>query len=614
MTKKRSLEELRAGARALLGEGKAQDARTAYERICSHKNCSADDWFRLGIISGQLGLFDESVRCCKNAVQMNPGHSAAYYGLGMALHAKGELEGAAQNLSTAIRLDPGNKEAISRYRVVMREASQDKRLMIQIKDGVSICVPETLDCLTTYVLLEQEDWFENEIKFIRTLLQAGECALDIGANYGAYTNVMASKVGSSGAVYAFEPASETAAYLRESIEINACANIALKQVALSNYSGSARLQTGMISECNRLLHEDESAVSEVVEVVTLDEAMGGVSCGDISFVKIDAEGEEKQVLEGGNVFFTNYSPLIMLEIKDADRVNLHLIDQLGIMGYSPYRLVPGLNLLVPFGDEDDAGSFQLNLLFCKPDKLEELKDRKLLIAPSSQEETCAQAADTVNAFQRLVQDLPYYGQFKGLWSSEGASALPGGGKYLDGLNQYALSRATPASREQSYGSLAMADVKVTEAYQLYATLPRAISLVRIKYELGYQSDAATILKWMVDRIDAMSTTDLQEPFIPVASRYEAIDPAGRMLEWVKSSILEQWEYIHSFTSFSDGVELPGSLEKLIELGYCGAEIERRYQLKKLQTGLQEKPEFNEKLAGERGLCLNEAFWKAGNIA
>jgi hypothetical protein len=41
------------------------------------------------------------------------------------------------------------------------------------------------------VLIEQEDWFEKEICFVRRLLQPGMRAADIGANYGTCTLAMA---------------------------------------------------------------------------------------------------------------------------------------------------------------------------------------------------------------------------------------------------------------------------------------------------------------------------------------------------------------------------------------------------------------------------------------
>lgn len=58
-------------------------------------------------------------------------------------------------------------------------------------DDVRVVVPDSLDLITPYVLLEQEDWFEDEIKFLRRLLKPGQKVIDIGANYGVYALSMA---------------------------------------------------------------------------------------------------------------------------------------------------------------------------------------------------------------------------------------------------------------------------------------------------------------------------------------------------------------------------------------------------------------------------------------
>ena len=48
-------------------------------------------------------------------------------------------------------------------------------------DGVKAVVPDTLDLMTPYVLREQQEWFKDDIKFLRRLLQPGQSAVDIGA-------------------------------------------------------------------------------------------------------------------------------------------------------------------------------------------------------------------------------------------------------------------------------------------------------------------------------------------------------------------------------------------------------------------------------------------------
>jgi tRNA G37 N-methylase Trm5 len=44
-----------------------------------------------------------------------------------------------------------------------------------------------------------------ETEFVHRTVRSGQTVLDVGANVGYFTIVMASLVGSSGAVYAFEP-------------------------------------------------------------------------------------------------------------------------------------------------------------------------------------------------------------------------------------------------------------------------------------------------------------------------------------------------------------------------------------------------------------------------
>jgi hypothetical protein len=72
--------------------------------------------------------------------------------------------------------------------------------VLTLVDGVKIVVPNSLDMITPYVLREQQDFFEDDLKFVRKLLRSGQKDIDIGANYGVYTLPMAQKVGCSGHV------------------------------------------------------------------------------------------------------------------------------------------------------------------------------------------------------------------------------------------------------------------------------------------------------------------------------------------------------------------------------------------------------------------------------
>src|SRR6202795_4378021 len=92
-------------------------------------------------------------------------------------------------------------------------------------DGVRVVVPDSLDLITPYVLREQQDWFEDEIKFLRRVLQPGQKGIDIGANYGVYALSRPQAVGPQGYGWAFEPASSPESLLAEGIAANGFAHV-----------------------------------------------------------------------------------------------------------------------------------------------------------------------------------------------------------------------------------------------------------------------------------------------------------------------------------------------------------------------------------------------------
>ena len=183
---------------------------------------------------------------------------------------------------------------------------------------VTLAVPASLQSITAYVLLEQEDWFEKEMNFLRRWLRPGMTVIDIGANLGVYSLPMARLVGPKGQVFAYEPASETRSLLEHSRELNAGANLHILPLALSDRERVGRLVFGGSSELNAL---GENGAGETVRITSLDreDAMRGWPSPD--FIKIDAEGEEERILAGGQNFFARHSPLVMFEIKAGQQIN-----------------------------------------------------------------------------------------------------------------------------------------------------------------------------------------------------------------------------------------------------------------------------------------------------
>ena len=162
----------------------------------------------------------------------------------------------------------------------------------QLVDGVKIIVPDVLDCITSYVLYEQEDWFEDEIKFVRKIIQPGENVIDIGANFGVYTLSIAQLVGPTATVWSFEPAPQTADFLEASIVLNNFRNVKVLRYAVSHSSGTAQFSTSSHSELNAIIHAGSEAAAsmektETVQTISMDGAMDRFGWRDIAFLKID---------------------------------------------------------------------------------------------------------------------------------------------------------------------------------------------------------------------------------------------------------------------------------------------------------------------------------------
>lgn len=135
------------------------------------------------------------------------------------------------------------------------------------------------------------------VAVLSAILSQGEVAVDVGANIGAISLVMASAVGASGKVIAIEPTPRCADLLRRTMALNGVQDfVQIVQAAVSADNGTARLNIGLTSAHNSLLALDESQEAIEVTVWPLDQLV--TSGLTPSLVKIDVEGAELDVLHG----------------------------------------------------------------------------------------------------------------------------------------------------------------------------------------------------------------------------------------------------------------------------------------------------------------------------
>ncbi|MBU0481459.1 MAG: FkbM family methyltransferase [Proteobacteria bacterium] len=438
---------------------------------------------------------------------------------------------------------------------------------ITIVDNIQVTVPASLQLMTPYVLHEQGDWFEDEIKFLRTFIKPGMKIIDIGANYGLYTLTLAGIAGDQGKVWAFEPTGATVSCLRKSIADNGFNNIELIQAGLSDKIRKANFFTGPNSELNSLSKESVAGnQQETVLLLTLDHCAKKYQWGDIDFIKLDAEGEESNILKKGRSFLSSSSPLIMFELKHGEKVNLSLINRFESLGYDSYRLIPGLDVLVPFNPDEPFDPYLLNLFCCRKDKAALLEAEQYLVKQSGQQE-CPPDAGMIREY--LLQ-FPFGNSISGLHFLAGTSE-----DYLKIFTSYILSRSESASAAERVGYLSTALQGVRDILEKGEHgIEHLAVFARVAFSAGERALGVGILRDLMNRHISGRDLEIAEPFLPVCPRYDAISPHDDINEWLLSSILEQYISKHAFSSyFTRRTSLP-LLEKLGELGYMDDQMKK----------------------------------------
>jgi len=465
-------------------------------------------------------------------------------------------------------------------------------LFVRVRGGGGVCVPAS-PSMTTYVLLEQEDWFEKEIAFVRRVLQPGMRAIDIGANYGLYTLAMAQNVGPEGAVWSYEPASAASDSLRRTIERNGLTNIHLLKSALSDRQGTARLRLFEQTELNRLAHDGDAG--EEVELTTLDAEHERRGLGSVDFVKIDAEGEEVNIIRGGERFFAGQSPLVMFERTRDGAPNDAVAVAFRERGYDLYRLIGPDEFLLPLEPDHAFDAFEINLFACKPDRAERLAAAGLLVTD------CAADADVGRG-----PGLPFW-QRQTFAPAFAATCNAPEARYAKAFDAYAAWRDPALLPDQRCGALLTAAAMLQTIARDSRNLAHLSTAARVAHEAGQRAVALETLRRMLELLER-GEPRLAEPFWPAAARYDVIAPRGDPRIWFLAATIEAYEQRRAFSSCLATVDFLKQLDWLQSTPYASAEMERRRQLFAIRVGRQRQRQPSPLLAKASADHLNPQLW------
>ena len=131
-------------------------------------------------------------------------------------------------------------------------------------------------------------------------VKPGWRSIDVGANFGYYTLLLADLVGPAGKVEAWEPSQDLRTRLAQTIDLSGMGGrISICDSAASNVSGEARLARRTHDYGGaRVRPEYESGAAHLKQELIRTELLASTLLDRIDFVKIDAEGMEPEVWAG----------------------------------------------------------------------------------------------------------------------------------------------------------------------------------------------------------------------------------------------------------------------------------------------------------------------------
>lgn len=211
--------------------------------------------------------------------------------------------------------------------------TKHRTMPVWLRDGRRFILDLTTGMQETVYFHGEYERFLTEVA--SSLIAPGDICLDVGANFGWYTTLMALKCGEDGEVHAFEPMPGAFGDLARNIQVaGSPPNVSLNNVALGDKAGTIQIHLFDDLPTGHASIAANAGVTTTISdcrMITLDSYLTEHAVKQVDFVKVDIEGAELMFLNGAErLFLQEVPPIIMMEMALATTRNF---------GYLPDELI-----------------------------------------------------------------------------------------------------------------------------------------------------------------------------------------------------------------------------------------------------------------------------------
>jgi len=375
--------------------GRIDDALEAFESVLKKDSHHCEALNNKAALLNKLGETDEATRIFLKILQIQPGHPDGIFNLVSNYLSQSNWQMAEDVFSLyANSLPMEDAEALARDIVDFKfTLSEESNMLKSFPLTVNVnSKTHTLRLfLDTHKYSQKIMWdylangrtYEPEtLEFLASVLKEGDCFIDIGAHIGYFTLMASKMVGPQGTVISVEPEISNTAHLGKHLSENDIENVVLINAAVGSETRNTAFYINSDNDGGHALWDSainplcektrQTGVVREVRMLTLDDIIRQANIDSVNAIKIDTEGAEKNVLEGGIQSLMTYDiPYIVCEIN---RFGLHQMgtnekefrDFMKDLGYDTYLMRtqnPHLTKLQP--DQYVQSKYVFNVLFMK---------------------------------------------------------------------------------------------------------------------------------------------------------------------------------------------------------------------------------------------------------
>ena len=221
------------------------------------------------------------------------------------------------------------------------------------------------------------EWESIETKFILNNFPPNGVFIDVGANIGYFSLVVAKQFNNA-KVYAVEPVSKTYEMLCKNIAFNQCQE---KIIPINSAVGNQQGVVDIIDNRGPKNHifvdslnlsKNQKYSHETAEVTTLDNTVNKLKISEIDLIKVDIEGYESYFIDGAKQTLSQL-PLLLIEIQQKrsqifGKQAKQVIESLLGLGYSYLVVSKNKNRIIYANNIEEAILEGKDFIFYDPGK------------------------------------------------------------------------------------------------------------------------------------------------------------------------------------------------------------------------------------------------------